>query len=111
MEMPEKIRLSIDLINYLKTEAVGGKPARVEDLAAKIGTTKNFLHQIVAKLSKAGMVSVIKGPHGGVLCSLTDHSLLDVYQLFGYLEKEKLATSASSKVQNQIIEFLDDIVV
>jgi DNA-binding IscR family transcriptional regulator len=108
MFMPEKVRLSIDLICYLK-KLPDGKPQRVEDLAVLMGTTKNFLHQVVSQLNKAGMLSVIKGPKGGVLSNLKEVTLLDVYNLFGYL-KEPVDTkfADSSSVEVLIRKFFKD---
>lgn len=111
MKMPEKVRLAVNVIRYLKLIS-DGKPRRVEDLAIIFGTSKNFLHQVVAKLRRAGMVVVIKGPKGGVGQSINDHTLLDVYQLFGYMtEPEQREELPSDVIQNEIRKFVANIVL
>lgn len=110
MKMPEKVRLAVDLIRYLR-RLPDGNPRRVEDLAVVLGTTKNFLHQVVCHLSKAGMISVVKGPKGGVAIGFNQCSLFDVYQLFGYMTEEIKADSQSDaeKIEQTIRNFLADI--
>lgn len=109
--MPEKVRLSVDVIRYLKLIS-DGQPRRVEDLATIFGTSKNFLHQVVAKLRQAGMVVVIKGPKGGVGQSIKDHNLFEVYQLFGYMtEPEQREELPSDVVQNEMRRYLASIIL
>jgi DNA-binding IscR family transcriptional regulator len=84
MFAPEKVRLAVDLIRFLR-DTPNNSPQKVETIALKLGTTKNYLHQVVGPVGQAGMISVIKGPGGGVLANLSEVSLLDIYNLFGYL--------------------------
>ena len=58
----------------------------------------DFLHQVVCQLSKMGMVAVVKGPKGGVTVGLTECTLFDIYQLFGYMTEEIDLKKASPAV-------------
>lgn len=108
--MPEKVRLSVDVMHHLRTIS-DGQPRRVEDLAVLLGTSKNFLHQVVAKLRQGGMLVVIKGPRGGVATSINDHNLLKVYQLFGYMTEEVEGSLPSSEIERHLRKVLADIVL
>lgn len=111
MIMPEKVRLAIDLIKLLKS-LPHDKPQRVQDLAPQLETTsKNYLHQVVAVLSKVGLVSVIRGPAGGITASLSEASVLDLYQAFGYMTEDSGGTLPSSQVERDLKAFLSEIVV
>jgi DNA-binding IscR family transcriptional regulator len=112
MKMPEKVRLAVDLIRFMK-ELPDGSPRRVEDLAQSIGTTKNFLHQVVCHLSKAGLVNVVKGPKGGVTVGFTEGSLFDIYQLFGYMSDEinKKTASPAQLIEQEMREFLQNYII
>jgi DNA-binding IscR family transcriptional regulator len=105
MKMPERVRLAVDLISFLK-EAEGVAPRRVEDMAAKLGNSANFLHQIVSALNKAGIVKVIRGPNGGVLPVTGDHSILEVYRAFGYMTEPVIGTTTSSTFEKELRDFL-----
>lgn len=105
MKIPEKVRLSIDVIRHLR-RVTDGKPRRVEDLAQILGTTKNFLHQIICHLVKSGVLTVIKGPGGGISVTLREHSLLEIYNLFGYMKEDLSDGRDSSQVEQQVRDFL-----
>ena len=108
MKMPEKVRLSVDVMRHLRTVS-DGQPRRVEDLANLLGTSKNFLHQVVAKLRQGGFIVVIKGPKGGVGVSIKDHNLLEVYQLFGYMTEEVEGSLPSSEIERHLRKVLAEI--
>lgn len=110
MKMPEKVRLAVDVIRHVRDQT-DGQPRRVEDLAVLFGTTKNFLHQIVAALRKAGMINVIKGPKGGVGAAIKDHTLLEIYQLFGYMNEPVTSTLPSADIEKRLRLALAEIVV
>ncbi len=110
MKMPEKVRLAVDVIRYIRDQT-DGQPKRVEDLAIVFGTSKNFLHQVVATLRRAGMINVIKGPKGGVGASIKDHSLLDIYRLFGYMNEEVEGNLPSADIERRLRLVLAEIVV
>jgi DNA-binding IscR family transcriptional regulator len=106
MKLPEKVRLSVDLIMALR-KVRDGQPRRVKDLAAKLGTTEGFLHQIAAKLVKAEMINAIRGPEGGLLSSFRTTSVLEVYQLFGYMTDPIKNEMDSDSVSLSIRLFLE----
>lgn len=108
--MPEKVRLSVDVIRHLRT-VPDGSPRRVEDMAAMFGTSKNFLHQVVAKLRQGGMVVVIKGPKGGIGQTIKEHNLLEVYQLFGYMTEPVEGTLPSADIEKRLRLVLAEIVL
>lgn len=110
--MPVKVRLSVDVIRYLRSVGAGGTPKRVEDLAIIFGASKNYLHQVVSMLSRSGMISVIMGPKGGIVANLSEHNLLEIYQLFGYMtEPEQREELPSDELQNEIRKMIANIVI
>lgn len=62
MKLNKKVELGINAVNALKKYE---NPARIQDIAAQIGTTVNFLAQIMRNLRNAGIVTVKRGPGGG----------------------------------------------
>ncbi len=110
MKMPEKIRISVDLIKELKS-VNDGKPRRVSDLAIKVNTTEAFLLQVVRLLGKEGLINVIRGPGGGVTAGIGNTNLLKVYQTLGYFQKTSAASSplkASEEIENKLKDFLSN---
>lgn len=110
MKMPEKVCLAVDLIKYLKGEE-STSPRKVEDLAKVLGTTKNFLHQVVCHLSKVNILRVVKGPRGGAFLNRKDASVLDVYQAFHYMTDLVDESRESSLVEMKVRSFLKTIVI
>jgi len=110
MKMPEKVRLSVDVIRYLKS-VTDGNPRRVKDLAVILNTSQNFLHQVVSLLSRNGMVSVIKGPKGGISSNLSEVTLLQVYQLFGYMDEPIEGSLPHCEIEKEMRKFLDSVVI
>lgn len=49
----------------LSAHPVDGSTHRVEDLAATVGTSPNYLVQILIELKAAGLVSSVRGKQGG----------------------------------------------
>lgn len=62
--------------------AAEDKPTRTKEIAALINASENHLAKVMQRLVKAGMVTSIRGPHGGFLMAKkTDEiTLLDVYE-------------------------------
>ena len=58
---PKDVTLARELLTLLTD-----RPQRVKDLAVTLNTSVMFLQQITAKLSKAKMLQVKRGPNGGV---------------------------------------------
>lgn len=63
MKLNKKLELGIKAVESLKTKGVD--PIRTQDLAVEIGTTTNFLEQVMRDLRIAGIVTATKGPKGG----------------------------------------------
>jgi len=61
MKLSKKQKLGLDLFHFLGTE-----PLTVAVLATYLGTTEDFLQQIVRDLRAASLITVKKGPGGGV---------------------------------------------
>ena len=62
MKLNKKLEIGINAVNILKTKTTA---TRTSDLALEIGTTVNFLEQIMRNLRTAGIVTVKRGPGGG----------------------------------------------
>ena len=78
MRLTKDIVICLDLMELLKTKK---NPARVTDLADKLGTTPAFLKQLVHKLVKAKILQVQRGPGGGVYRASNEPiSVLEVFK-------------------------------
>lgn len=62
MKLNKKVELGIKALNALKNRP---NPTRTVDIASEVGTTVNFLEQIMRNLRRAGIVTVKRGPGGG----------------------------------------------
>lgn len=62
MKLNKKVELGIKAVNALKNRQT---PTRTADIASEVGTTVNFLEQIMRNLRSAGIVTVKRGPGGG----------------------------------------------
>ena len=77
MKLNKKLELGIKAVETLKT--LGEDPVRTQDLAVQIGTTTNFLEQVMRNLRIAGIVTSVRGPNGGFV--LTDKSPVTALQV------------------------------
>jgi hypothetical protein len=109
MKLPEKVRISIDVIAQLR--ASDGKPMRVEDLAQAVGTTKNYLHQIVSQLNKDKYLIVTRGPSGGVTYSGKQATLLILLRTFGHMKERINDKYPSSRVELEFRDRLNGILI
>lgn len=64
MKLNKKLEIGINAVRVLKTKTDATKTA---DLAVEVGTTVNFLEQIMRNLKNAGIVDVKRGPGGGYM--------------------------------------------
>lgn len=62
MKINKKVEIAINAVAFLRGRA---EPTRTSDLASQIGTTVNFLEQIMRGLRMANIVQVKRGPGGG----------------------------------------------
>lgn len=81
-----KINRNVEIaIKAVEALARTTKPVRVSDLAAQIGTTENFLEQIVRRLRLGGITRSVRGPGGGVaLVTGQKISALQIADALGY---------------------------
>src|SRR5690242_13823687 len=95
MKINKNFDLALTLIDVLKNKT---EVVRVSDLAKQIGTSEMFLQQIVRKLRQGGILTVKKGPKGGIALKSTPFSLstYDVAQALGYSLFSPLALDARS---------------
>lgn len=62
MKMNKKLELGINSVSVLKNRET---PMPIGELAVTVGTTANFLAQVLRSLRDAGVVEVKRGPGGG----------------------------------------------
>lgn len=103
MRLTKDVVICLDLMELLKNKTY---PARVTDLADKLETTPAFLKQIVHKLIKAKILSVRRGPGGGVL--RTNPEPISVLEIFKALDRPLVSTenSKENEILNKVAEVL-----
>jgi len=104
MKLNKKLELGILAVNALKNRTT---PTRTADLAVEIGTTVNFLEQIMRNLRTAGIVSVKRGPGGGYFLnsersSVTAYDVATAVGRFGPTVVE--GTGATSRLRKSLID-------
>lgn len=62
MKLNKKVEIGINAVTALKNREGF---VRTKDIAAEVGTTVNFLEQIMRNLRTGGLVKVKRGPGGG----------------------------------------------
>jgi len=81
LQVSRKVDYALRAMIYL-----AGKPSGVreplQEIAARNGIPKEFLAKIVNTLAEAGLVTAVRGPHGGVAIgkAAADISFLDVIE-------------------------------
>lgn len=106
MRLNKKLELGINAVNALKNRT---SPTRTADLANEIGTTVNFLEQIMRNLRTAGIVSVKRGPGGGYFLNSerTSVTAFDVAKAVGRLTDATDAsygTGATGRLRKSIVD-------
>ena len=76
MKLNKKLEIGINAVSALKKREGF---VRTADIAGEIGTTVNFLEQIMRNLRTGGIVSVKRGPGGGY--ALNKESELSAYSV------------------------------
>jgi Rrf2 family protein len=81
LELTGKTELAIRALNELNRQG-DTEITRGEDLAEALGTTKNYLPQVMSPLIRCGWVTSTAGPTGGYTIAINspDISLLDVIE-------------------------------
>lgn len=92
MKLNKKLEIGINAVMALKNREGFVKTA---DLASEIGTTVNFLEQIMRNLRNGGLVKVKRGPGGG-------------YSLVNGLNPEELNAFTVAKAVGRFTDNLTD---
>jgi DNA-binding IscR family transcriptional regulator len=82
LKVNKNVEIALKTLEVLKNETV---PVKSQVIAEKIGSTTNYVEQVVRKLRVAGMTKSIRGPGGGYVANRGQSvTALAVAQLFGY---------------------------
>lgn len=108
MKISQDVKISIELIDILKKDLTG-KPINVDVLASKIGTTKFFLHKSVRLLAKNNLVTVVRGPGGGLLDSGKEISLLEIMTVLNHVKKSDSTGDRSQKIEKDLLDYLSKV--
>lgn len=107
MKLNKKLELGIKAVETLKT--LGTEPVRTQDLAVQVGTTTNFLEQVMRNLRTAGIVTSVRGPGGGYL--LTNTKPVTAFQVaqavgrtFGNTKSDNTPTSRLSRAVTEAFQ-------
>jgi Rrf2 family protein len=68
MKFNRHLEIGINAVIALKKR---NTPTRVQDLLEEVGTTQNFLEQVMRKLRVEGIVVSVRGPGGGYVLANT----------------------------------------
>lgn len=90
MKLTRKLEIGINAVNVLKTKT---GPTKVADMTTDVGTTVNFLEQIMRNLREAGIVSVKRGPGGGYI--LNKEAPVTAMQVARALKSEPVASDSA----------------
>lgn len=103
MKLNKKLEIGINAVSALKKR---DGFVRTADIALEIGTTVNFLEQIMRNLRTADIVHVKRGPGGGyTLNKVSPYTALDVARAVGrFKEGVGLDESITSQLQQNILE-------
>lgn len=104
MKLNKKLEIGINAVSALKKREGF---VRTSDIATEIGTTVNFLEQIMRNLRVGGIVTVKRGPGGGY--SLNKESDLTAYSVAKSVGRfpDNLTegdVSLTAQLRNNIIE-------
>ncbi len=78
--MAQRTELALRALHLLEDEAT---TIRAKEMAPQLGTTANYLPQVLRPLVQAGWLESLPGPTGGyrLISDLADHSLLDLIEM------------------------------
>ena len=111
MKLNKKLELGIRAVQSLKTN--GEDPVRTQDLAVEIGTTTNFLEQVMRNLRIAGIVTSVRGPNGGYL--LTNNKPVTAFQVAKAVGRdfgnEKTDNTPTSRLSLAVVRAFQDTVL
>lgn len=111
MKLNKKLELGIKAVETLKT--LGTEPVRTKDLAVQVGTTTNFLEQVMRNLRIAGIVTATRGPNGGYgLASKVPVTAFQVAEAVGRtFSNEKKDNTPTSRLSQAVIQAFQDTVL
>lgn len=78
MKINRKLEIGINAVAFLKSRT---GPTRVTDMASEVGTTVNFLEQVMRKLKAADLVTVKRGPGGGYTLNTCLNKTITAYDV------------------------------
>ena len=82
MKIPKKVDYAVKIF-----QIVDEHPKTTTELASQLKTSVFFLQQIVARLHRAGLVLVVRGPGGGVKNYVLVTNLYSIARALGYTDK------------------------
>lgn len=89
MKLSTKPRYGLRILAQIAVDTEDGKPAGGKDIARKQDISTAYMEQILIPLRNAGIISAVRGRHGGYLLNrpAEEVSVLDVIEVFeGKLE-------------------------
>lgn len=111
MKLNKKLEYGIKAVETLKT--LGTEPVRTQDLAVKVGTTTNFLEQVMRNLRIAGIVKSTKGPNGGY--SLSGKAPVTAFQVAKAVGRDfgnqKLDNTPTGRLSLAVVRAFQDTVL
>lgn len=100
MKLTRKLEIGINAVNALKNK---NGHTSVSDMIIEVGTTTNFLEQVMRNLREAGIVSVKRGPGGGYTLAMTHVTAMQVAKAIGQeIEEMKDDASPVSRLKNAV---------
>lgn len=104
MKLNKKLEIGINAVSALRNRE---DFVRTADIAAEIGTTVNFLEQIMRNLRTGGIVTVKRGPGGGYSLNknaeLTAYSVAKAVGRFNETQADG-DVSLTAQLRNNILE-------
>jgi Rrf2 family protein len=104
MKLTKELQVALGVLTVMKTKT---SFVRTEDLAKEVGTTTNFLEQIIRDLRRANIVTVKRGPGGGHMLN-TGFGTLTAYHVAQALGRDlgavKFDEAPTSRLHKSIVE-------
>lgn len=89
--------------------ALASKPVTVASLATVVGTTENFLEQVVRRLRLKGITGAVRGPGGGVTLAKPGVTALEITEALGYhVQSGSAFGSATDKLKSRLYSALQE---
>lgn len=113
MKLNKKVELGINAVNALKKYTT---PVRTVDLCKEVGTTQNFLEQIMRNLRTAGIVVSVRGPGGGYKLNPATTTAVTAYDVARAVGKFTQGidlgdTSATNKLRQAVLSAFENTTI